>query len=182
MAVGRSADGENSLTVEFFTGAAVHFGMETKTVFMIGLLVALLGAYVVFFTDLFNKPTIQIIATIRPTRAAAGPRDADTPPVYPVSFSFDGKFRFTEIKVVQSAEYANNKFAPAMWHLISDSNSLPTKNFIYGQPIRGMKPSVPRARPEPLKPNEDYLLIVEAGKIKSSTNFHTAPAAAAAGR
>ena len=152
--------------------------MNKNSVFLIGLLVVLMGAYVVFFTDWFNKPTIQIIATIRPTRPSSIPRDADTPPVYPVSFSFDGKFLFKEIKVVQATEYSNNKFAPAMWHMISDSNSVPTKNFLYGQPIRGMKPSVPRARPEPLKPNEDYLLIVEAGNIKSSTNFHTAAAAA----
>lgn len=155
----------------------------SKNLIVLGsLLVVLLGAYVYFFTDWFNKPTIQIIATIRPTRASAIPRDADTPPVYPVSFSFDGKFGFTEIKVVEAAAYANNKFAPPLWHMISDSNSIPTKNFLYGQPIRGMKPAVPRARPEPLKPNEDYLLIVEAGNLKSSTNFHTAAAPALPGR
>ena len=156
--------------------------MNKNSVFLIGLLVVLMGAYVFFFTDLFTKPTIQIIATIRPTRASSIARNTDTPPVYPVSFSFDGKFRFTEIKVVEAAAYSNNKFAPAMWHMISDSNSVPTKNFLYGQPIRGMKASIPRARPEPLKPNEDYLLIIEAGNIRSSTNFHTAAAAPMPGR
>jgi hypothetical protein len=156
--------------------------MSKNLIVLSGLLVALLGVYVFFFTDWFNKPSIQIIATIRPTRPSSIPRTVDTPPVYPVSFSFDGKYRFTEVKVVPAAEYAKNKFAPPLWHMISDSNSVPTKNFLYGMPIKGMKPSVPRARPEPLKPNEEYLLLLDTGSIKGMTNFHTAAAAAAPGR
>ena len=156
--------------------------MSKNLIVLSGLLVVLLGVYVFFFTDWFNKPSIQIIATIRPSRPSSIPRPVDTPSVYPVAFSFDGSYRFTEVKVVQAAEYAKNKFAPPLWHMVSDSNSVPTKYFQYGMPIKGMKPSVPRARPGPLKPNEEYLILLDTGSVKGMTNFHTAVAAAVPGR
>jgi hypothetical protein len=64
-----------------------------------------------------------------------------------------------------------------MWHLISDSNSIPTKSITYGYPIKGMKQAVARSRPEPLAPDVDYVLFLEAGNIKARTNFHTTRAA-----
>jgi hypothetical protein len=155
----------------------------SKNLIVLGtLLVVLLGVYVFFFTDWFDKRSIQIIATIRPTRPSAIQPRADTPPVYPVSFSFDGNYRFTEIKVVRADEYASNKFAPPLWHMISDSNSVPIKNFYYGMPVKGMKPSVPRARPEPLSPNEQYLILLDTGDLKGMTNFATRAAQGAPGR
>ena len=137
-------------------------------------LVALLlaAAYVYFFTDLFNKQAIQIIPQIRPSRGSTS-KDPTIAPVYPVSFSFNGKYSFTSVKVLSASELATNKYANPLWHLISDSNSLPTKAIVYGVPIKGMKPAIPRARPEPLQPDVPYVLIVEAGSIKGRTNFLT---------
>jgi hypothetical protein len=43
-----------------------------------------------------------------------------------------------------------------------------------------MKPAVARMRPEPLLPDVEYILMLEAGKIRAQTNFHTAAAAEAA--
>ena len=155
----------------------------SKSLIVLGsLLVVLLGVYVIFFTDWFDKRSIQIIATIRPTRPSSIQRGVDTPPVYPVSFSFDGNYRFTEVKVVRADEYATNKFAPPLWDMISVSNSVPTKTFFYGYPIKGMKPSVPRARPEPLDPNVEYLLLLQTADLKGMTNFHTKAAGPVPGR
>jgi hypothetical protein len=57
--------------------------------------------------------------------------------------------------------------------LISDSNSLPTKAIVYGFPIKGLKPAIPKTRPEPLLAGVEYTLLIECGKIHSQTNFHT---------
>lgn len=151
----------------------------TKNGIFLSAIAVLLGAcYAYYFTDLFHKPTIQIIPTIRPGRPSSIPRDADQEPVYMVSFALDGKYSLTSVRVVAAAELATNKYASPLWHLISDSNSIPTKAIVYGFPIKGMKPAVPRARPEPLLAEIEYTLLIEAGNVRSQTNFHTVRAVA----
>src|SRR6059036_817373 len=138
----------------------------TKNGIVLSVIAVLLAAvYVYSFTDWLRKETIQIIPTIRPGRVSGIPRDSDQTPVYPVSFSFDGKYKLTSVKVVSAGEFATNKYANPLWYLISDSNSLPIKSIVYGYPIKGMRPAIPRARPEPLQPDILYVLLVEAGKI-----------------
>ncbi len=141
--------------------------------------VILAACYAYFFTDWFHKPGIQIIPTIRPGRISAIPRAVDQDNVHPVSFALDGKYRLTSIKVCVAAELATNKFAAPLWHLIAstDKGSEPTKAIVYGYDrIQGMKPFAPRARPEPLLTDTEYTLLLEAGNMKSQTNFHTTKA------
>src|SRR5262245_9791290 len=146
----------------------------TRNSYVLIALAALLGAaYVYFFTDLFMRESIQIIPQIRPNRASNPKRSGDKPSVYPVSFSFDGKYKLTSVKVVSADDLKTNKYANPVWHLISDSNSIPVKAIVYGYQIKGMKSAVPQMRPEPLQPNVPYTLFVEAGKIKGQTNFFT---------
>ena len=146
--------------------------MTSRAKFLVGVAVALGAAYVIFFTNLFRKETMQIIPQFRPGRASAIPRPRDSAPVYPISFRFNKRYRFTSIKVVSAAQYATNKFAPALWHMISDSNSVPQNSVVYGTPkINGMKPAVAKAKPQPLEANVEYLILVEAGKISGRTNF-----------
>jgi hypothetical protein len=146
----------------------------TKNGYVLLVIAVLLGAaYAYFFTDLFHRENIQIIPQIRPGRPSNVSRSGDIPPTYPVSFLFDRKYQLTELKVVSAQELATNKYAAPTWHLISDSNSIPTKNVIYGYMPKGMKPAIARMRPEPLQPNIPYVLFVEAGKIKGQTNFFT---------
>lgn len=136
--------------------------------------VVLAAIYVYAFTDLFRKETIQIYAMPRPARPSAGPKNGEPPRVHPMSFSFSGKFELTSVKVVAAQDLATNKHPLALWHLVAESNSVPTKGFIYGNPIKGMKPAVARMRPEPLLPDVEYVLMLEAGKIHAQTNFRTA--------
>jgi hypothetical protein len=146
----------------------------TRNGYVLLAIAALLGAaYVYFFTDFFNKETIQIIPQIRPGRPSNVSRSGDVPATYPVSFSFDGKYKLTSVKVVPANDLATNKYANPVWYLTSDSNSMPTKAIVYGYPIKGMKPAIPRMRPEPLQPNIPYTLFIEAGKVKGRTNFFT---------
>jgi hypothetical protein len=151
----------------------------TKNGIVLTVIAVLLAAvYVYSFTDWFRKETIQIIPTIRPGRALAMSNDPKQPPVYPVSFALDGKYRLTSIKVVAADDLATNKYPVPLWHLISDSNSVPTKAIMYGQAPRGMKPSIPRTRPEPLLPEIDYVLLLVAGSTRAQTNVPTAQAVA----
>lgn len=150
--------------------------MTKNGIFLTVVLAILVILYACFFTDWFSRETIQIIPQIRPGRASSIPRTPGTPAVSPVSFAFDGKYRLTSVKVVAADDFATNKYANPLWYLISDSNSIPTKAIVYGYPIRGMKPAVPKARPEPLVPGVSYIMMVEAGKIRAQTNFHTVEA------
>ena len=146
----------------------------TRNGYVLLAIAALLGAaYLCLFTDLFNKETIQIIPQIRPGRASNVSGSGDKPPVCPVSFSFNGKYQLTSVKVVPADDLATNKYANPVWHIISDSNSVATKAVVYGYPVKGMKPAIARTRPEPLLPNIPYVVMVEAGKIKGRTNFFT---------
>ncbi len=151
----------------------------TKNGIVLSIIAVILAAvYVAYFTDWFSKDGIQIIPTVRPGTVSVIPRDPDDLPVHRVSFALDGKYKLTCVKVLVAAELGTNKYATPLWHLISDSNSVPTKSITYGFEIKGMKPSVPRARPEPLLANVEYTLVLEAGKTQSQTNFHTTPAVA----
>src|SRR3954466_1341534 len=147
--------------------------MSRNGIVLTAIAVLLAGVYVFYFTELFNKQTIQIIPQVRPNRTSAIPRGDESTPVYPVSFALDGKYQLTSVKVVSADDLKTNKYPEALWHLISDSNSLPTKSFLYGQKIPGMKPSIPRGRPQPLQPNTPYMLVIEAGKMLGKTNFFT---------
>ena len=146
----------------------------TKNGIVLSFIAVILAAvYIVYFTDWFQKEGIQIIPTIRPGRVSSIPRGPDQDDVHLVTFALDGKYRLTSVKVCIAAELATNNYARPLWHLISDSNSIPSKAIIYGGPIKGMKPETPKARPEPLLPDVEYTLLVEAGKAKAQTNFHT---------
>src|SRR5262245_46741904 len=135
--------------------------MTKQSIVLIVVAVGLAGLYVWKFTDWFRHPQIQILPQIRPPLRGNRATPA-TSGVYPVTFAFDKKYQFTEIKVVAVEDEKTNKFPHAVWHLISDSNSVPTKALVYGSPLRGMKPKVPRAQPDPLEPNVPYMLYVEA--------------------
>jgi len=141
--------------------------MTKRTIFSIVLLLGFLGAYF-YMNDFFRTAPIEITPSIRP-----GSVSRLNPDVYPVSFMLDGKYRLTSVKVISVADAVTNKYPRPIWHMISDSASSQTKIIVYGAPIKGMKPSVPKARPEPLQPNVPYRLLVEAGKRKGQVDFKT---------
>lgn len=157
--------------------------MTARAKYLLAFVGGLGVLYIIFFTDLFRKQTIQIVPTFRPGRASAIPRSPDSPPVYPISFRLNKRYKLTSIKVVNTAAHATNKYAPPLWHMVSDSNSVPVNTIVYGVPkIPGMRPSVPRAKPQPLEAGVQYTLLIEAGKLKAQTNFTAREFVAKAGR
>lgn len=149
--------------------------MSRNTFILVAIALFLGVIYAWFFSDWFHKEAIEIIPTVRAGRASSIPRLANMPPVYPVSFMLNGRWRLTTLKVVEAEDLATNKYPLALWHMISDSNSVPVKHFQYGDRIRGMKPAERNARPRPLWPDVKYVLMLEAegGKYKGQTNFFT---------
>lgn len=148
--------------------------MSRKNWIFIVVLAALAGVYVVFFTDWFRPRTIEIFHTSRFSVTPRGGRvkaaNADTEVVL---FGLGQRYRLTDLKVVPLAEWQTNHEVLPMWHLISDSNSVPVKSFPYGAMIRGMKPAVARQWPKPLEPNVTYRLFVTAGSATGRHDFTT---------
>jgi hypothetical protein len=140
--------------------------MTKKTVSLIVVLIVLASLYVYYFTDWVNPPVIQLAAISRPVPSARPNALA-----YPVTFSLDGRYALTSVKVVSLVAVETNQPLPVFWHLITASNSVPTRGFAYGQPIRGMKPATPNKRALPLLPGIPYRLYVQAGRAKGQIDF-----------
>ena len=144
---------------------------------LIALVVALGGFSLYLNKDWFAKDNIQITHRSRPARVefVRGKRPAEIAEVNPIIFGFDRRLKLTSVKVIPLHEIETNKYPHASWQLVSDSNSIPTKTFGYGQSIRGMRPAVKGAIPDPLEPDVQYRLLIEAGKFKAQHDFVPEP-------
>lgn len=142
--------------------------MKSQLKFLIFVALVLGAVYAYKFTDWFGEKEIQIkykvLAGRAPTRSSA----AD-----PVAFYLAEKeYRLTSIKVISTDEAATNKYPHAYWHLVSDSNSVPVSDFIYGGNVAGMKPKIAGLAAQPLEINGNYRILIEAGKYKGEKDFH----------
>jgi hypothetical protein len=140
--------------------------MRKREIIWIAVLFLLGGIYVHFFTHWFEKRHIGINASFRPIRRMSGD-------VFPVFFTLNGDYELTSVQVIP---FENDKFNPSIppvWHLISDSNSAPTRVFRYGQTLKGMKPALKGVRPDPLTPDLVYRLILSTGDATGYTDFKT---------
>ena len=142
---------------------------------LISLAVVLGGLSLYLNRDWFGSDNIQIYHRSRPAglfrRKRTGSAGADNSAANPIVFGFGQKLRLTEVKVVPLSELLTNKYARPVWHLVSESNSVPIKDFGYGMSISGMHPSVRGATADPLQPGEKYRLFVEAGPTKAEHDF-----------
>ncbi|MBC8003025.1 MAG: hypothetical protein H7X97_10605 [Opitutaceae bacterium] len=138
--------------------------MNKRSLFLIAVTVILGATYAYFFTDWFKKKQIQISFRTFPGRAVKSD-------VEPIIFLLDKQYKLTSIKVLSVDEALTNKLAHPLWHLISDTNSVPVTDFHYGERVKGMKPSVPKIVAEKLVPDARYRIIVDAGKIHGEREF-----------
>jgi hypothetical protein len=146
--------------------------MAKKNIFMMAATLLLVGGiYYYLYRDYFVSPGIQIFHTIRPAGAARmhGPANAET--VNAIIFGLGREYKLTSIKVIPAGELETNKYAHPIWHLISESNSAPTRAFTYGKKVPGMHPADPEEMPIPLLPDVSYRLFVEAGSKKGEHEF-----------
>jgi len=123
--------------------------------------------------DWFAGDIIQIHHRSRPARMgffrrSKRPAASDTDPVF---FAFDRKLKLKSLKVIPVSEIETNKYPHPIWELVSDSNSVPVTEWIYGATITGMRPSVKGATPDPLEPDVKYRLVIEAKTGKAEHDF-----------
>jgi len=154
--------------------------MNKKIVILSATAVLLAAVYVRFFTDWFAPKHIEISHTSRSNpglrwgaRVRAG--NANTAVV---QFGLDSNYRLTDVKVMSVSELKTNPAALPMWHLVSDSNSIPIKTFPYGVAIGGMKPAVGNEWPRPLDPSATYHIYITAGAKTGDHEFTTMPRSA----
>lgn len=126
--------------------------------------------------DWFGGGGIQIYHRSRPVSSGLFRRKKATASsgdsaVNPIIFGFDHKLKLTSVKVFPLSDIATNKYPHPVWDLISDSNSVPIKDFTYGGTIRGMRPAVNGATAGQLEPDVNYRLCIEAGALKADHDF-----------
>lgn len=132
--------------------------MTKRTVFFVVTAVALFTLYAVKFTDWFKHKSIRISYRGTPANFTRNQ------PGLPVTFLLDREYRLTSIKVYTSEEFKSKKYPRPIWSLVAETNSIPTSDFQYGGNIKGMKPSTPKAVPEPLQAEATYKIVIDAGK------------------
>ena len=148
----------------------------TKKVWMLIALAVALGGFSLYLNkDWFAKDHIQIYDRSRPARAVFRRGGAADSAIDPIVFGFDRKLMLNSLKVIPLSALETNKYAQPVWHLVSDSNSLPIKAFTYGMKIPGMRPAVADVRLQPLEPDVKYRLLIEAGAFKGEHDFVTTP-------
>jgi hypothetical protein len=140
--------------------------MSRKQWMLIALVVGLGGLSLYLNLDRLGKEQIQIHHRSRPAR----PGDHRST-VEPIFFAFDRNLKLTSLQVIPVREVETKKYPQPIWHLISDSNSVPTADFAYGVPIEGMRPAVQGATPDPLAPGVKYRLLIKAGGLKLEHDF-----------
>jgi hypothetical protein len=152
--------------------------MTSKQWMLIALTFALGGFALYLNRDWFAGDVIQIQCRSRPARTVVSrrqrpPTSAATDPIF---FAFDRKLKLTSLKVIAVQEIETNKYPHPICYLVSDSNSVPVGEWAYAWPIRGMRPAVKGAIPDPLEPGVTYRLIIEAGNRKAEHDFVPKPA------
>jgi len=142
----------------------------TRKQWMLIAAAILLGGFSLYLNkDWFAKDNIQIFHRSRPLNTRR--KSAEDSAANPVMFGFDRRVKLTSVKVFPLSDISTNKYPHPIWELVSDSNSVPTKEFLYGSPIAGMRPAVQGATPDPLDPGVPYRLFIEAGNFKAEHDF-----------
>jgi hypothetical protein len=152
--------------------------LMTSKQWMLIALAVLLGGFSLYLNrDWFAGENIQIYHRSRPARSGFFGRAKSTAvaAIDPLFFAFDRKLKLTSLKVIPVSDIETNKHPHPIWHLVSDSNSVPITEWSYGQPIRGMRPEVKGAIPDPLEPGVKYRLLIEARNIKAEHDFIPVP-------
>jgi hypothetical protein len=91
--------------------------------------------------------------------------------VAPLMFELDRTAKLTSIKVVPLTAFLTNKYTRPVWHLVSESNSAPTRGFLYGMAVPGMCPAVAGTTAEPLALGTTYRLLLQAGTVRAEHDF-----------
>src|SRR5689334_21989519 len=148
--------------------------MTRKYWMLIGLAMVLGAVSLYLNKDSFTKDDIQISHRSRPVPAASRKRptrsfgNAD---IEPITFFADRELKIKCLKVISVNSLLTNKYPPAIWNLVSESNSVPIREFGYGASIPGMHAAVKGISADELVPGEKYRIVVETASVKIEHDF-----------
>ena len=163
--------------------------MNKKEWLLIFVALVFAGVYAVYFTNWFTPKIIHVTSTnMRGAAAIRGNADNGTflarlsnlansggnvaPATIPIQFKLAKPCKLTDIKVIDLDEWQTNKNCVPLWHLVAYTNTRPVGGlFHYGDSFAGMKPLVPGAVPQPLKPGVHYRLLLSDGTAKGQHDF-----------
>ena len=149
--------------------------MTKKNLALIGTAILLIAFFLYVNRDWFTRGRIQIYHRALP-KMGAGRRRPGAAPAAPLLFGFDRRLALTSVKVVPVSDLETNSRPHPVWHLVTDSNSLPTEGFTYGMTVPGMKPAINGASAEALEPGIKYRLLIQAGSLTAQHDFTAQPA------
>ena len=152
--------------------------MGKKQWMLIAVVIVLGGLSFYLNKDSFGHDNIQFYHRSRPARAGLQPRartHSFDNEIDPITFGFDRKVKLIELKVIPMSAIETNKYPQPIWHLVSESNSAPIKDFSYGSPIQGMHPAIKDAAPDVLEPGVKYRVIADVGPVKLQHDFTPNP-------
>ena len=144
--------------------------MPRKNLFLLLLLAALVCVYAVYFSGWFAPKTFKIFHTSRNLRPMR-PGLTRSGILTSLQFGLNRELKLTELKVVPLAVWQTNQHALPLWHLVSDSNSVPVKTFFYGQNIPGLHPAIKGTHSDLPETNVTYRLFLTAGKFSAQHDF-----------
>ena len=139
---------------------------------LLALATLIVGGIVLYANkDWFFQPPIQISHRFD----MSGGRFAQAPGTMPLFFELSRRLKLTSVEVFSLSDLQTNKASQPIWHLVADSNSAPTKGFLYGMIIPGMRAAA--CANEALELGAKYRLLIQAGSLKVQHDFVLEPLA-----
>ena len=136
----------------------------------------LLGALSLYLNkDRFASDVIQISHRSITPRGTKARTAASKAPANEVIFLATKSIKLKSVKVVLVDDAQTNKYPHAIWDLVSDSNSIPVKEFVYGTSIRGMQLALKGIGADALQPGFNYRILVETAAGKLQHDFVPTP-------
>ena len=142
--------------------------MANKPWLPIALLVVIGGLFIYLNRDWFQPRPIQFSHRLYRFAGRFGGGDTATP----MMFEFDCRLKLTSIKIVALADCLTNKYPHPLWQMISSSNSVPTKGFVYGMDVPGMRSGSERCDRRSARPPADLPAPAGSRLSESSARFH----------
>ena len=144
-----------------------------KKILWITALALVAVIYYYLYRDSFARRDLAVHVSWRPrwNRPRGGPAPDEVPEM--LIFTLGREYKLTGVRVIPTDGIETNKFPHPLWDLVSESNSVPLANFVYGERIRGLHAVVKGLQPEPLRPGTAYRVMVQAGSLKGQHDFTT---------
>ena len=151
-------------------GASV-LPMTKRSILWIFAAVVIGGVWLYVNRDWFATDRIQIHTRLMPAALRQRRPRAEEATAAPVLFEWNRRLKLKKVEVVAVSDLETNKYPHDLWALTSDSNSVPTRGFVYGLPVPGMHPASKGLDAEPLVPGERYRLFLHAGSAHWEHDF-----------